>query len=371
MTPSADYRQGVLCIEAVPLLRLASGGTPALVHSDAAITDRLRAAMAAAPGDDPLICLPVGQTGPLAIGRTLVGLGAGAAVASLSDLRRAQAAGFPADRIIASAPVKEPEFLAAALDAGVGAIVVRRPSEMRLLADLASALAHVAPVIVPLTGEMVGLALTLPSLTVAGGLLLKPPSSGRMLSLWQRLRAAGHRPDRLLWQGRAEAGAAAADFAKACQARLVLVEPPLPPPVLICRVLETGPGGWVALDCPHDLLTALPEIILLPALAGAEAGSGRVQGVGGYREAGKPPVCRTAPLSAGDVVAILLSDGVSIAPEGGAGPYQTVPELLVKEGAFAVIKPKSAVTEGFSADRFPDWLESAPVSGRIRAFGTL
>jgi diaminopimelate decarboxylase len=108
-------------------------GTPTYVYSLAVIRARyasLAAALAAVPHR---ICFAVKANGNLAVLRTLAELGAGADIVSGGELKRALAAGFPAERVVFSGVGKSDAELEAAVEAGVGHIHVESAAELRAL----------------------------------------------------------------------------------------------------------------------------------------------------------------------------------------------------------------------------------------------
>lgn len=141
------YRAGALCAEAVPIETIAEEvGTPFYLYSAAAITDRLRRFAAAFAAEAPLVCYAVKANSNQAILALLAGLGAGADVVSGGELRRALAAGIPAQRIVFSGVGKTRAELESALDVGIHQINVESLPELRLLAEIACARGTTAPV---------------------------------------------------------------------------------------------------------------------------------------------------------------------------------------------------------------------------------
>jgi len=109
-------------------------GTPTYVYSLDVIRARyeaLKAALAAVPHR---ICFAVKANGNLAVLRTLARLGAGADIVSGGELKRALAAGFPAERIVFSGVGKTDAELEAAVEAGVGHVHVESAAELGALA---------------------------------------------------------------------------------------------------------------------------------------------------------------------------------------------------------------------------------------------
>src|SRR5690348_18193371 len=97
-----DYRGGELYAEGVSLAALArSVGTPFYCYSTATLERHYRVFAAPFP-KGTLIAFSVKANSNLAVLRTLAQLGAGADVVSGGELKKALAAGIPADRIVFS-----------------------------------------------------------------------------------------------------------------------------------------------------------------------------------------------------------------------------------------------------------------------------
>jgi diaminopimelate decarboxylase len=137
-----EPRDGELACEDVPLRRIAEAvGTPVYVYSSATLERHftvLRDALAGAGLKDPLIAYAVKANPNLAVLRTLGALGAGADTVSEGEVRRALAAGIPAERIVFSGVGKTAAEIAFALDAGVAEINVESEPEMRLVDRIAA-----------------------------------------------------------------------------------------------------------------------------------------------------------------------------------------------------------------------------------------
>lgn len=91
-------------------------------------------------GGDPLIAFAVKANSNLAILRTLARLGAGADTVSEGEIRRALAAGVPPEKIVFSGVGKTAGELAFALKARVAEINVESEPEMRLASEVAQSL---------------------------------------------------------------------------------------------------------------------------------------------------------------------------------------------------------------------------------------
>lgn len=134
-----EYRDGVLHAEQVDLAAIAAEvGTPFYCYSTATL-DRHYTVFADAFADvDALVCYAMKANSNQAVVKTLARLGAGADVVSGGELRRAQAAGIPSDRIVFSGVGKTEAELKAALDADILCINVESEPELELLSALAA-----------------------------------------------------------------------------------------------------------------------------------------------------------------------------------------------------------------------------------------
>ena len=134
------YRDGELCAEAVPIRRIAEAvGTPFYLYSAASFRAQYRALAAALAPLDPLICYAIKANSNLAVLRVFAELGAGADVVSGGELRRALAAGTPAERIVFSGVGKTRDELDYAVASGIHQINVESVPELRRLSAVAAA----------------------------------------------------------------------------------------------------------------------------------------------------------------------------------------------------------------------------------------
>ena len=134
-----DYRNGVLHAEAVSLEQLAeSVGTPFYCYSTATLERHFRVFSEAFAGEKALICYALKANSNQSVLRTLAKLGAGADVVSGGELKRALAAGIPAERIVFSGVGKTEAELRAALAADILCINVESEPELESLSRLAS-----------------------------------------------------------------------------------------------------------------------------------------------------------------------------------------------------------------------------------------
>ena len=141
-----SYKNGVLCAEDVPLPLLAREvGTPFYCYSTATLERHYKVFARAVPKDS-LVAFSVKANGNLAVLATLAKLGAGADVVSGGELKRARAAGIPAERIVFSGVGKTAAEMKLALDEGIYQFNVESEAELEALNDVARAVGKRAPV---------------------------------------------------------------------------------------------------------------------------------------------------------------------------------------------------------------------------------
>ena len=134
-----SYKAGVLHAEDVNLRALAEKvGTPFYCYSTATLERHYRVFAEAFQGSDALVCYAIKANSNLAVLRTLGALGAGMDVVSEGELRRARAAGIPAERIVFSGVGKTREEIAHALSEGIFAFNVESEAELRAMSEVAA-----------------------------------------------------------------------------------------------------------------------------------------------------------------------------------------------------------------------------------------
>ncbi|MGC2181471.1 MAG: diaminopimelate decarboxylase [Bradyrhizobium sp.] len=142
-----DYRNGVLHAEAVSLVELADAvGTPFYCYSTATLERHYRVFSEAFAGEKTVICYAMKANSNQSVLRTLAKLGAGADVVSGGELKRALAAGIPAEKILFSGIGKTEAELSAALAADILCINIESEPELELLSRLASGQGKTAPI---------------------------------------------------------------------------------------------------------------------------------------------------------------------------------------------------------------------------------
>jgi diaminopimelate decarboxylase len=133
-----SYREGRLFAEDVDLSALADcAGTPLYVYSTATLERHCRVFASGFPAGT-LIAFSVKANGNLAVLKTLAKLGAGADVVSGGELKKALAAGIPADRIVFSGVGKTKPEMRSALAARIRQFNVESEPELEALNDVAA-----------------------------------------------------------------------------------------------------------------------------------------------------------------------------------------------------------------------------------------
>ena len=141
-----QYKNGVLSAEDVPLTELAEAvGTPFYCYSTATLTRHYKVFESALPKGS-LIAFSVKANGNIAVLKTLGKLGAGADVVSGGELKKALAAGIPANRIVFSGVGKTREEMRLALEAGIYQFNVEGEPELAQLSEVAGSMNARAPV---------------------------------------------------------------------------------------------------------------------------------------------------------------------------------------------------------------------------------
>ncbi len=141
-----QYRHGAMHAEDVDLEALAAEvGTPFYCYSTATIERHYRVfAEALSALDNPLIAYAVKANPNQSVIATLARAGAGADVVSIGEVKRALAAGVPADRIVFSGVGKTREEMAEALRAGIYQFNVESEPEAEMLSAVAVSVGRTA-----------------------------------------------------------------------------------------------------------------------------------------------------------------------------------------------------------------------------------
>lgn len=138
MSPELTYRDGQLCVEAVPLEDIAARfGTPCYVYSRTALEARYDAFARAFSGQPARICYAVKANGNLAVLGVLAARGAGFDIVSGGELARVIAAGGDPRRVVFSGACKLDDELRYALAQDIACFNVESEPELHRLSALA------------------------------------------------------------------------------------------------------------------------------------------------------------------------------------------------------------------------------------------
>ena len=404
------YRNGVLHAEAVSLDTLAADvGTPFYCYSSATLARHYRVFAGAFADVDALVCFAMKANSNQAVIKTLAKLGAGADVVSEGELKRARAAGIPADKIMFSGLGKTPRELSLAIDEGILCINVESEPELELLSQIASSKgksAHISVRVNPdvdakthhkiATGkaenkfgipisrarEVYARAARLPGLKVAGvdmhigSQITDLDPFGNAFTLLaefvRTLRGDGHTISHVDNEPppRPEAYAEVVKRAtRDLNCRLIFEPGRLlvgNAGILVTRVLFVKHGeakNFVVVDAAmNDLIrpTLYEAYHEVWPVAEKPASGRRIKAhvVGPVCESGDfLALDRDMPEPAPGALLAIMTAGAYGAVQ--AGTYNTrplVPEVLVKGAEWAVVRPRLEVDQLIALDRMPDWL---------------
>jgi diaminopimelate decarboxylase len=403
-------------------LLAATVGTPFYCYSTATLVRHYKVFANAFADRSALICYSVKANSNQAVIGTLARLGAGADVVSGGELARALAAGIQPDKIMFSGIGKTDAELAAAVDTGVLCVNVESEPELERLSEIAAARGRsiaialrVNPDIdakthakiatgraenkfgVPLSRarDIYRMAAQLPGLRVAGVDMhigsqiteLTPfDNAFALLSEFVGvLRADGHAIEHVDLGGglgipyRHDNApppdpAAYAEVVKRATRELdctLIFEPGRllvgNAGILVTRVLYVKRGAaktFVIVDAAmNDLIRptlyeAHHDIRPVQERRGASRVVADVVG----------PVCESGDFLArdrematpapGDLLAVMTAGAYGAVQAGTYNTRPLVPEVMVNEDRFAVIRPRIEAAELISRDRIPDWLDS-------------
>lgn len=142
-----EYRDGILYAEDVPVPEIAKAvGTPFYCYSTATLERHYRVFSEAFGDVDAMVCYAMKANSNQAVLKTLGRLGAGVDVVSEGELRRALAAGIPANRIMFSGVGKTAREMDLALEAGIYCFNVESEPELEVLNQRAVNAGRKAPV---------------------------------------------------------------------------------------------------------------------------------------------------------------------------------------------------------------------------------
>ena len=416
------YRNGVLHAEAVNLDTLAGlVGTPFYCYSTATLERHYNVFAGAFADVRALVCYAMKANSNQAVIKTLAKLGAGADVVSGGELKRARAAGIPADKIMFSGLGKTAGELSAALDERILCINVESEPELELLSSIALSKGQTALISVRVnpdvdsgthakisTGKsenkfgvplararaVYARAAKLPGIQVTGvdmhiGSqiidLHRMETAFRILAEFvQTLRADGHSIAHVDFGGglgipyyldreAPPAPAAYAAMVKRVTHNLgctLMFEPGRlivgNAGILVARVIYVKHGdarNFVIIDAAmndlirptlyeahHDILPVRQAAANAPTIVADVVGP--VCESGDYLALG-----RTMPEpKAGDLLAIMTAGAYGAVQSGTYNTRALVPEVLVKDDQYAVVRPRIEVEELIAMDRQAPWL---------------
>ncbi len=417
-----QYRDGVLYAEDVAVTEIAEAvGTPFYCYSTATLERHYRVFSEAFKGVDAMVCYAVKANSNQAVLKTLGRLGAGVDVVSEGELRRALAAGIPANRIMFSGVGKTPSEMDLGLEAGIYCFNVESEPELEVLnqrALKAGKKAHVSFRINPdvdagthakiSTGKkenkfgisyeraraVYARAATLEGIQVTGIDMhigsqiteLQPFADAFKLlrELVSTLRADGHTIDHvdvggglgIPYKDDNNPPPEPSAYAKIVTEQLagldckIITEPGRlivgNAGILVTEVVYVKDGGdktFVIVDAAmNDLIRpTLYEAhheIRPVTISAASAPRIRADVVG--------PVCETGDYLAldremampkpGDLLAVGSAGAYGAVQAGTYNTRRLVPEVLVKEGEFHVIRKRPSYDDLIGLDQIPDWL---------------
>lgn len=416
-----EYHNGELYAEDVKIATIAAAvGTPFYCYSTQTLERHYRVLADALQGLNATICFALKANSNVAVIKTLAQLGAGADVVSEGELRRALAAGVAPDRIVYSGVGKTADELRFALATGIYQINVESEPELDMLSELAVAMGRVQAIAIRVnpdvdanthekitTGrkenkfgiewtaahQVFRRAHTLPGLKVVGvachiGSQLtetKPFKDAflRVRDLVAMLRADGIAIDRLDLGGglgvpyQDEVIPTPADYAKVMAAVLgdlgckIVVEPGRllvgNAGILVTRVIHVKEGATRT----FAIVDAAMNDLMRPALYEAyhhiqpvkqpQTDQTIFMDVVG-------PVCETGDtfakqralpaVQADDLLIFRTAGAYGASMSSSYNSRPLIPEVLVKNGDFAVVRARPTYQQMLDAESLPKWLEN-------------
>ena len=398
----------------------AAVGTPFYCYSTATLERHYRVFTEAFAGEKVLACYAMKANSNQSVLRTLAKLGAGADVVSGGELKRALAAGIPPSKIVFSGVGKTEAELRAALEHDILCINVESEPELELLSQLASESGRVARISVRINPDVdagthakistgksenkFGIPLSraravyaraakLPGITITGAdvhIGSQITDLGRMeeafrilADLVQALRADGHDISHVDFGGglgipyymdreAPPAPAAYAAMVKRVTHNLgctLMFEPGRMivgnAGILVTRVIHVKHGAgknFIVIDAAmNDLIRptlyeAHHDIIPVAQASGARSIVADVVG----------PVCETGDYlaldrtmpepKAGDLLAVMTAGAYGAVQSSTYNTRALIPEVLVKDDQYAVVRPRVDVDALIAMDRPAPWL---------------
>jgi diaminopimelate decarboxylase len=415
-----SYREGRLFAEDVDLTRLAEEvGTPCYVYSTATLARHYKVFAAAFP-PSTLIAYSVKANGNLGVLKTLAKLGAGADVVSGGELKKALAAGIPAERIVFSGVGKTAREMKAALEAGIHQFNVESEPELLVLDEVARGLGKRAPMalrinpdvdarthakittgtaenkfgvpwtrardIYRMARDMAGIRIVGVDLHIGSQITELEPfeaAFARAVELIKILRSDGHEiaradfggglgvPYRLGEEPPPDPDAYGAIVAKLTKGlgvdlifepgRLIVANAG----ILLTRVTYVKEGEtkkFLILDAGmNDLIRpamydAHHDIVSVAERPGPHV---RYDVVGPICESSDlfARGCELPPLKAGDLVAIMTAGAYGAVMSSAYNARPPAPEVLVNGNAWSIVRPRLSDEALVEQDRLPPWLQ--------------
>ena len=396
-------------------------GTPFYCSSSATLERHYKVMRDAFAGTDHMICYAMKANSNQAVIRTMAELGAGMDVVSEGELRRALAAGVPARKIVFSGVGKTAREMALALREGIACFNVESEPELELLSEVAKRVGQRAAVSIRVnpdvdakthhkisTGkaedkfgisykrarEVYARAAALPAIDVAGIDMhigsqiteLEPFAKAFKLmgELTEELRSDGHNIRHLdlggglgvPYRGTNDVPPHPDEYAAMVKATLghlnlkFVLEPGRMivgnAGVLVSRVIYVKDGTekhFVIQDAAmNDLIRptlydAYHEIVPVTEPAGGEPMMADVVGPvcesGDYLAKGR----RLPRVEPGDLLATMTAGAYGAVQAGSYNTRPLVPEVLVKGGKWALVRPRQSYEELIGMDRLASWQE--------------
>jgi diaminopimelate decarboxylase len=394
-------------------------GTPFYCYSSATLERHYNVMHDAFAGTDHMICYAMKANSNQAVIRTMAELGAGMDVVSEGELRRALAAGVPARKIVFSGVGKTAREMALALREGIACFNVESEPELELLSEVAKRVGQRAAVSIRVnpdvdakthhkisTGkaedkfgisykrarEVYARAAALPAIDVAGIDMhigsqiteLEPFAKAFKLmgELTEELRGDGHNIRHLdlggglgvPYRGTNDVPPHPDEYAAMVKATLghlnlkYVLEPGRMivgnAGVLVSRVIYVKDGTekhFVIQDAAmNDLIRptlydAYHEIVPVAEPAGGETMMADVVGPvcesGDYLAKGR----RLPKVEPGDLLATMTAGAYGAVQAGSYNTRPLVPEVLVKGGKWALVRPRQSYEELIGMDRLASW----------------
>jgi diaminopimelate decarboxylase len=400
-------------------------GTPFYCYSTATLERHYKVMRDAFAGTDHLICYAMKANSNQAVIRAMAELGAGMDVVSEGEMRRALAAGVPARKIVFSGVGKTAREMALALREGIACFNVESEPELELLSEIASRVGQRASVSIRVnpdvdarthhkisTGkaedkfgisykrarQVYARAAALAAIDIAGIDMhigsqiteLEPFERAfrLMAELTETLRSDGHNIRHVdlggglgvPYRGNNDVPPHPDEYSAMVKRTLghLNVKYVLEPGrmivanagILVSRVIYVKDGAekhFVIQDAAmNDLIRptlydAYHEIVPVHEPQSPETMLADVVG----------PVCesgdyfaksrRLPALRQGDLIAIMTAGAYGAVQSGTYNTRPLVPEVLVKESRWALVRPRQTFEELIGLDRMADWQEKAKI----------